>query len=57
MTMLMQWDRIHHDHRVATGGLTNRVLKVIKGLLVAAAIAAVTIAIVAIRIYAFVPLR
>ena len=58
MTTLMQWDRADHDRReVATGALANRALKVLKGVLVAASIAAVTIAIVAIRVYAFVPLR
>ena len=55
MTMLAQWDRVHHDRDVATGAFVNKPLKVLKGVAVAAAIAAVTIAIVAIRVYIFVP--
>lgn len=57
MTMLARWDHVHHDREVASEAFTNRALKVLKGVLVAAGIAAVTIAIVAVRVYAFVPLR
>ncbi|MBS0535080.1 MAG: hypothetical protein JSR72_13565 [Proteobacteria bacterium] len=55
MTMLMQWSHVHSAHDVETGTFTRKAAKVLKGLAIAAAIAAVTAAIVAIRVYIFVP--
>lgn len=55
MTMLMHWDRVQHDLDVKTGAFAGKALTVLKGVMLAAGIAAVTIAIVAIRVYIFVP--
>lgn len=55
MTMLAQWGGVRHAHDADNGAYVRTALKVLKGVAVAAAIAAVTIAIVALRVYIFVP--
>lgn len=55
MTMLMPWSHVHHAHGLQTGTFASNAAKVLKGVLLAAGITAVTIAMVAIRVYIFVP--